>query len=68
LSAGYRPALPWWQARLRNERDGWYEWIIQLMRDEASSLPLHERRQRLSDVLDAYAQLDVSLEGALPVN
>lgn len=38
------------------------------MREEASSLPLHERRQRLSDVLDAYAQLNVSLEGALPVN
>lgn len=62
----HRPALPWWQARLHAERDLLYEWVIQLMRDEASPLPSHEQRQRLVDVLDAYAQLDVSLESALP--
>ena len=62
----HRPALSWWQARLRAEREGLYEWIIQLMRDEACPLPLHERRERLADVLDAYTQLGVPLEGALP--
>lgn len=62
----HRPALPWWQARLRAERELLYEWVIQLMRDEAGPLLLHERRRRMADVLDAYAQLDVSLEGALP--
>lgn len=36
-------------------------------RDDACPLPLQERRQWLVDVLDAYAKLDVSLEGVLPV-
>lgn len=62
----HRPALPWWQARLRVEREKLYEWIVWLMRDDACPLPAHERRQRLADVLDAYAQLDVPLEDAVP--
>ncbi|MBD8880764.1 GIY-YIG nuclease family protein [Rhodanobacter sp. 7MK24] len=62
----HRPARSWWQARLCAEREKLYEWTIQLMRDEASPLSLHERRQRLADVLDAYAQLGVPLEGVLP--
>lgn len=62
----HRPALPWWQARLRSERDRLYEWIARLMRDEACPSPLHERRRLLADVLDAYAQLDVPLEGLSP--
>jgi hypothetical protein len=63
----HAPALPWWQARLRAEREKLYEWISWLTRDEASALPQHERRQRLADVLDAYAWLDVPLGDAVPV-
>lgn len=62
----HRPALPWWQARLRIEREKLYEWIAWLARDDACPLPLEERRQRLADVLDAYAQLGVSVEDAMP--
>lgn len=61
----YRPALPWWQARLRSEREKLYEWIIWLTRDDACPLPLQERRRRLVDVLDAYEKLGVSLEDVL---
>lgn len=63
----HRPALPWWQARLRSERERLYEWITWLTRDDACPLPLQERRQWLVDVLDAYEKLGVSLEGVLPV-
>lgn len=38
-----------------------------LARDEACPLPLHERRQCLADVLDAYAQLGVPYEYAVPM-
>lgn len=62
----HRPALPWWQARLRVEREKLFEWTIWLTRDDACPLPAHERRQRLADVLDAYAHLGVPLEGAVP--
>lgn len=60
------PALPWWQARLRAEREKLYAWVIWLTRDEASTLSQDERRQRLADVLDAYEQLDVQLGEAVP--
>jgi len=60
----HRPALPWWRARLRTERDRLYEWIPLLVRDE--SCPLRERQQQLTDILDAYARLDVPLKGAVP--
>jgi hypothetical protein len=63
----HRPALPWWQARLRSERDRLYEWIIWLACDDACPLPLQERRQWLVAVLDAYEKLGVSLENVLPV-
>jgi len=57
----HRPALSWWQARLCTERQALYEWVVQLTRDEAGSLSLRERRRRLADVLDAYAQLGVPM-------
>lgn len=62
----HRPALPWWQARLCAERETLYEWSLWLMRDDACPLPMDERRQKLADVLDAYVQLGVSLEDAVP--
>jgi hypothetical protein len=62
----HRPALPWWQARLRAEREKLYEWILWLARDDACPLPRHERRQRMADVLDAYARLDVPFGESLP--
>ncbi len=58
----HRPALLWWQARLRADRERLYEWILWLTRDEACPLPRHERRQWLADVLDAYAPLGVPLD------
>lgn len=61
------PALPWWQARLRAERDRLYDWVVMLTRDDACPLPRQERRQRLADVLDAYARLEVPFEDAIPV-
>lgn len=63
----HAPALPWWQARLRAEREKLYEWIIWLTRDEACPLPRHERRQQLADVLDAYTQLGVPLDDGISV-
>lgn len=63
----HAPALPWWQARLRAERDRLYDWIVMLTRDEVCPLPLQERRQLLADVLDAYAQLGVAFKDAVPV-
>lgn len=62
----YRPALRWWQARLRSERERLFEWALWLTRDDACQLPRHERRQWLVDVLDAYEKLGVSLEDVLP--
>lgn len=62
----YRPALPWWQTRLRVEREKLYEWVVWITRDDACPLPAYERHQRLADVLDAYACLDVPLEDAVP--
>lgn len=63
----HAPALPWWQARLCAERDRLYDWVVWLTRDEACPLPLQERRQRLADVLDAYTQLGVPFEDAVPM-
>lgn len=62
----HRFALSWWQARLRIEREKLYEWITWISRDDVCPLPAQERRQRLNDVLDSYAQLGVPLEDAIP--
>lgn len=62
----HAPALPWWQVRLCAEREKLYEWGSWLTCGEACALPQHERRQKLADVLDAYAWLDVPLGDAVP--
>lgn len=60
------PTLPWWQAWMRAERDCLYDWGVMLTHGEACPASLQEHRQRLADVLDACAQLEVLFEDAIP--
>ncbi len=62
----HTPAMEWWRARLRAEREALYEWVVMMTCDGACSLPLHERQERLADALDAYEVLGVPLGEARP--
>jgi hypothetical protein len=58
----HHPALPWWQQRLRERRELLHEWTA-AMRHDARAEPAGPHLQQLTDVLDAYACLGVSLRG-----
>lgn len=60
------PALCWWRARLEGERERLYEWVSQLLHGSEGSPMPPDVRALLSDALDAYRTIGVSLEGVLP--
>ncbi|WP_411832072.1 GIY-YIG nuclease family protein [Pseudoxanthomonas mexicana] len=70
LAAGHRGhagGIDWWRGRLQDQREALFEWATQAFRDDVpGALPVAGRHALLADALDAYACLDVALEGALP--